>query len=263
MPAIIVCMKIIMDPEAPFSVFQIDRENRKPVPPPGMPPVFSPFDENALEAALQIKGVDPGCRITVLSVGRNLPKAILQKALALGADEAIAVEGPEFENLDPFTTARVMANAIKKIGTYDLIFTGRQSADWDAGIVWAGIAEFLDIPAITLARKVELLEGKAAVERCVSDGIELLESQLPALVTFTSEGGELRNVSLSALMKVKRMEIPRWSASDVGFQKADIIELRDFYEPDLGRIKCSMVPGENPQEKGRNLARLLKEEVSF
>ena len=95
MPHIIVCMKIVVDPEMPFSVFKVDRENLKPIPPAGMPPVFSTFDENALEAALRIKDSQE-CKVTVLSMGNLLPKAVLQKALALGADEVIGVEGPEF-----------------------------------------------------------------------------------------------------------------------------------------------------------------------
>ena len=257
---IIVCMKIIIDPEAPFSIFKIDRESQRPVPPPGMHPVFSPFDENSLEAALRLKDHNRDFKVTVLSMGKRLPKAILQKALAAGADEVIALEDPEFEDLDPFTSARVMAEAIKKIGEYDLVFTGRQAADWDAGLVWAGIAELLDMPSVTIARRVDIREGKALVERCVSDGIESLESELPALVTFTSEGGELRNISLPALMKVKKQEIPKWSASDLGFERTGIMEMRDLFEPDLGSIECSMVPGESPEERGRNLARRLMEE---
>ena len=72
-------MKIVIDPEMPFSIFKIDKENNKPVPPSGMPPVFGPFDENALEAALKIKDQQKDCKITVLSMGKTLPKAVLQK----------------------------------------------------------------------------------------------------------------------------------------------------------------------------------------
>lgn len=256
---IIVCMKIIIDPEMPFSVFKIDRETLRPIPPQGMPPVFSPFDENALEAALKMKDLQD-CRITVLCMGKSLPKAILQKALALDADEVIALEDPEFENLDPFNTAHALSLTIKKIGKYDLIFTGRQAADWDAGLVWAGIAELLNIPSITIARMVKSHDGKVIVERCVTDGIEILEADTPALVTFTNEGNDLRNVSLAALMKVKKMEIQKWSASDVGFEKSRVMDMTDLYRPDLGDIDCYMVPGESPLDKGRNLAKWFTEE---
>ncbi|MGD0917499.1 MAG: electron transfer flavoprotein subunit beta/FixA family protein [Thermodesulfobacteriota bacterium] len=256
---IIVCMKIIIDPEAPFSDFKIDRENQKPIPPSGTPPVFSPFDENALESALKIKD-QRECKVTILSLGRTLPRVILQKALAVGADEAIAIEGPEFENLDPFSTAQILANAIKKIGEYDLIFTGRQGADWDAGLVWAGIAELLGLPSITIARRAEIHDRKLIVERCVSDGLEVLESELPVVVTFTSEAGELRSVALPALIKAKRQKIPKWSASEMGFQKVNVVEIRDLYEPDLGNIDHYLVPGKSPEEKGHNLAKRLVEE---
>ncbi|MBN1227864.1 MAG: electron transfer flavoprotein subunit beta/FixA family protein, partial [Deltaproteobacteria bacterium] len=175
MVKIIVCIKIIIDPEMPFSIFKVDRENRIPIPPSGTPPVMSPFDENSLEAALKIKDVQD-CRVTVLSLGKTIPKALSQKILALGVDEAIALEDPEFEHLDPFNTAQAITGTIKKVGDYDLVFTGRQGADWDAGLVWAGIAEFLDIPSITIARKVAVLDGKIVVERCASDGIETLEA---------------------------------------------------------------------------------------
>jgi electron transfer flavoprotein beta subunit len=259
MSSIIVCMKIIIDPEMPFSIFKVDRENKRPIPPSGVPPVYSPFDENALEAALKLK--DQGdCKVTVLSMGKTLPKGVLQKVLAIGADKVVALEDPAFDNLDPFNSAQVLASAITKIGEYDCIFMGRQAADWDAGLVWAGIAELLDIPSITIVRKAEIRDGKLIVERFVSDGIEVLESSMPALVTFTSEAGELRNVSLSALMKAKKQEIPKWSASDVGFNKSSIMGIGDLYEPDLGLVDCYLVPGDSIREKGRQLAKKLIKE---
>lgn len=258
MVKIIVCMKIIIDPEIPVSLFKIDRESQKPEPPLGMPPVFSPFDENALESALKIKDQQK-CNITILSMGKNLPKAVLQKALALGADEVIALDDPEFEGLDSFNTACALSNAIKRTGNYDLIFTGRQSADWDAGIVWAGISEILGLPSITTARRISFSNDKVIVEKCVCDGIEIFESEMPLLVTFTNDRNELRHVSLSELMKARRQEIKKWSASDIEFKKEIIMEICDLYEPDMRTIDCHFILGESLREKGKNLARKLIE----
>ena len=126
--------------------------------------------------------------------------------------------------------------------------------------MWAGIAELLNIPSITIARMVKSHDGKVIVERCVTDGIEILEADTPALVTFTNEGNDLRNVSLAALMKVKKMEIQKWSASDVGFEKSRVMDMTDLYRPDLGDIDCYMVPGESPLDKGRNLGKWFTEE---
>lgn len=259
MYSIIVCVKIIPDPEMPFSIFKVDRKNKKPVPPSGTPPVINPFDENALEAALKIKDRHES-KVTVLSVGKAISRSILQKALAMGADEVIAIEGPEFESLDSFSTADALAGAIKKIGRYDLVFAGRQAGDWDGGIVWAGIAELLDLPSVTIAFSAEISGRNVTVERCVSDGIEIVETELPALITFSSEVGVSRHVSFQALMKAKKQKIITWSASDLEFRKSKVMEMRDLYEPDLGLIECLLVSGDTPEERGRNLAKKLASE---
>ena len=217
---------------------------------------MSPFDENALESALKIKD-GRECKITVLSAGKALPKAVLQKAFAAGADEVVAVEDIQFEHLDSFATARVLAKAIEKVGGYDLIFTGRQGADWDAGVVWAGIAEHLDLPCVTLARSVEVRGGTIIIERCAPDSIEVVESPLPALITFSSEAGELRGITLPSLIKAKKREITKWSGSDVGFEQASTMELKDLFIPENEVVDGYLVPGESPREKGRNLARRL------
>jgi electron transfer flavoprotein beta subunit len=256
---IIVCMKIVIDPEAPYHTFALDKEDMRAVPPTGLPPVFSPFDENALECALRIKD-ERECRVTVLSVGKSVPRSLLQTALAAGADRAIAVEDPRFDNLDPFSTAAVLAGSIRRAGGFDLVFTGRQAADWDAGLVWAGIAEHLDLPCVTVAQKVELRGRGVIVERCVLDGIEIVESGLPVLVTVSNEAGDLRNISLAALMKAKQQEILRWTALDVGFQQAEVMDLIDLSLPVLEIADRYMVQGEDSREKGRNLARKLAED---
>ncbi len=259
---IILCLKLVIDPEVPLSLFKVDREARKPIPPQGVPLVISPFDENALEAALRIKD-QQDCTITILSMGDSLPRALLLKTLAVGADQVITLEGAEFRNLNPFDTALTLAKAIQKIGSYDLVFTGRQAADWDAGLVWAGIAEFLHLPSITMARKAEVTDGKVMAERVAADGIEILEADMPALITFSNEAGELRNVSLSALMKVKKQEIPKWSASDIDIASQPLMDLRDLYLPDLGGVDCHFIEGESPEEKGRRLAQELLDKAGL
>lgn len=256
MVGIIVCMKVVIDPELPLSEFEVDRALLRPIPPRGTPPLMNPFDENALEAALKIKDAQE-CKITILSLGSLLPKPVLQKTLATGADEIIAIEDLEFENLDHINTAYALAAAIRKIGGYDVIFAGRQASDWDAGTVWAGIAELLNIPSVTIGRKAEVSDGKITIERNGVAGIEMVECPLPALVTFTGEVGDLRYPTLPALQKAKKKEIARWSASTIGFSKTHVMEVRDLYIPDFGTANCQFLPGSDPEEKGRGLARRL------
>jgi electron transfer flavoprotein beta subunit len=256
---IIVCMKVVIDPEVPYRTFSISEEGKKVVPPVGLPPVFSPFDENALECALRIKDQNE-CRVTVLSLARAVPKSLLQTALAAGADRAVAIEDPRFEDLDAFSTAAALAGAIRKVGDVDMVFTGRQAADWDAGLVWAGIAEHLDLPCVTVAQKVELRDGSVVVERCVSDGVEVVESALPVLVTVSNEAGELRNVAVAALMKAKRQEITKWSADDISFEPSSLMDLTGLHLPPLEVADRHLVEGADAEEKGRGLARRLAEE---
>ncbi|MBN1322181.1 MAG: electron transfer flavoprotein subunit beta/FixA family protein [Thermoleophilia bacterium] len=261
---IVVCMKVIIDPEVPHHTFAIDKQAKRALPPVGLPPVFSPFDENALECALRIKD-ERECRVTVLSVGKTVPKSLMQTVMAAGADRAIAVEDPQLEDLDPFTTAVVLAASVRKAGDFDLVLTGRQAADWDAGLVWAGLAEHLDVACVTVAQRVELRHGEVIVERCVSDGVEVVESRLPALVTVSNEAGDLRNVALAALMEAKKREILRWSAADVGFEepnglKKSVMDLADLFLPVLEIVDRQMIEGRDASEKGRRLARRLAED---
>ncbi|GAI54282.1 unnamed protein product, partial [marine sediment metagenome] len=108
----------------------------------------------------------------------------------MGADELILLDDEAFAGGDSWSTAYALAMAIKKIGEYDLIFCGRQAADWDAGQVGSGIAEILGLPSVTLAKKIDITDGKARVERVTADGYEVIEVPLPALITVSNELGE-------------------------------------------------------------------------
>jgi electron transfer flavoprotein beta subunit len=255
---IIVCVKIVIDPEMPFSVFKVDPDLKKPVVPDGTAAVLSSFDESALEAALRIKD-DQGCKLTVLSLGPDLPKALLQKLYALGADDVVGIEDSEFDNLDPFSTAGALTKAIEKIGAFDLVFMGRQSADWESGLVWAGVAEALNLPSVSLVREATPTEGQVTAVRCVSDGIEVVEADLPALLTFTSEVGEIRFTSLKDMMKAKKKKIVKWSAADIGFATQERMSLEDLFVPDMPVVDCQIIEGESDEDKGRRLASTLSE----
>jgi len=125
---IIVCVKQVLDPELPPSLFRINTETNKVIPPRGRTPVLSTFDENALEAALKIKDAQEA-NITVISMGSGLDEMILRETLAVGGDELIFLEDDSFQDADSYSTACVLAAAIQKVGAYDLILCGRQAAD--------------------------------------------------------------------------------------------------------------------------------------
>ena len=259
----IVCCKQVLDPEAPPASFKIDPASNKVIPPSGVPPVISPFDEQAIEAALRIKDKQGG-KITVLSLGNNLARDVVKKPLSMGADELILLEDEAFEDSDSWSTAQALAAAIKKVGEFDLIFCGRQAADTDAGQVGSGIAEILGIPSVTVAKKVEPSDGKATVERVISDGYQVVEVTLPALITVTNELGEARYATLKGIMAAAKKQPTVWKPSDLGIEPSQVgatgrqSKLLKLFQP-VREGKCEIIEADTPEEAGANLAAKLRE----
>lgn len=257
MTNIIVCMKQVLDPEAPASTYQVDAEAKR-VLQQGVPPVLNPFDENALEAALRIKDTQKS-RITVLTLGRGLSKTLAVKSMAVGANHVILLDDNVFDDLDNYDTASILTAAITKIGNFDLILTGRQAADTNAGVVGSGIAEILGIPSVTLASKIELNNDKAMVERVIPDGREMVEIKLPVLVTVSNELGELRAVTIKGLMAAKKKTITTWNARKLSIQSSQMnrMKLVNVSIPH-NEVSCELIEGENVEELAGNLALRLR-----
>lgn len=257
----IVCCKQVPDPEAPPSAFKV--VNNTMTLPPEIKPVIGQYEEFALEAALRIKDAIGG-KITALALGNNFVRDVIKKTLAVGADELILLEDPAFEGGDSWATANALAMAIKKIGKYDLIFCGRQSSDWDAGQVGLGIAEILGIPAVTLARKVEVVDGKAKVEQVIPDGYRVVEVILPALITVTSELGALRYAALKGIMAAAKKQPIIWKPADIGLDPSQVgargrrSKLDKLFQP-VKEAKCEIIQGETAAEAGANLAVRLRQ----
>jgi len=260
---IIVCVKQVIDPEAPPSSFKIDSSINKVVSPPGVSPVISTFDEYAVEAALRIKEKIGG-KVTALSLGFNLLRDVVKKPLAMGADELILLEDPAFVDGDSWSTAYALAMAIKKIGQFDLILCGRQAADWDSGQVGSGIAELLGLPSVTLARKVEIIDSKVRVDRVIPDGYEVIEVPLPALVTLSNEHPAPRYPNIKGIMAAKKKEPVIWKPADIGVEPSQIgangrqAKLLKLFQP-VRDTKCEVMKGDTPEEAAANLATKLRE----
>jgi electron transfer flavoprotein beta subunit len=258
---IIVCVKQVIDPEAPPSSFKIDAAaNRAEM--RGVSPVIDPYGEYAVEAALKIKEAGGG-KITVMSLGTSLLREVVKKPLAMGADELILLEDETFTGTDSFTTATALTAAIKKVGEYDIILCGREASDTNAGQTGAGIAELLGVPCVTLARKIDAAEGKLKIERVTTTGYEVVEAPAPAVVTVSNEIGEPRYPTIKGIMAAKKKEPIVWKPSDIGI---DIIQagaagrrvrLSRLFQP-VYEGQCELVEGENPEEMGTNLALKLR-----
>jgi len=252
----IVCVKQVFDPETPAASFKIDPDAKRAVLPKDRPMVISPFDANAVEAALKVKEAHGG-KVTVLSLGGASAKEVIKHSLAMGGDEGVQLTDEAYDDADSFATASVLAEAIKKIGEYDIIFCGRQEADWDAGQVGSGIAEILGIPSITAIKGIDIKDGKAVVERVIPDGYEVLEASLPLLVTVSNEIGEPRYATLKGIMAAAKKQVTNWSSADVPAVAARNKMLKLFVP--VHEAKCEFIEAETPEEAGAALAAKLRE----
>lgn len=261
---LIVCCKQILDPEVPIVDIRYNSDDHKIKVLPEIKPVISPFDEHALEAALRIKEKNGG-RITVLTLGNNLSHSVVKKTLALGADELVLLEDECFEDSDSWSTAHALSLAVNKVGEFDLILCGRQAADWDSGQVGLGMAEIIGIPSVSMAKTINIVDGKALVERVLTDGFEMVEVQLPALITVSNELGAVRHASVKGMMLASKIKPITWKPYDLGAGQSEIgiaggmTKVLDIFQP-VREGECEIIETETPEEAGIKLAEKLREE---
>lgn len=181
----------------------------------GVPSIVNPFDKYAVEAALQLKE-QYGGRVTVLSMGPPQAKEALKECLAMGADEAILVSDRAFGGADTLATSYTLATAIRRIGKYDLVLTGKQAIDGDTAQVGPEMAEHLLISQVTYVANIEVAGDTAKVEREQEEGIEIIEVKLPAMLSIIkSSNYEPRLANIKGTMKANRTAIPTWTAADL------------------------------------------------
>jgi electron transfer flavoprotein beta subunit len=258
---IIVCVKQVLDPEIPPAKFKIDPEAKQVIPPAGVPPVISVYDERALEAACRLKDKNGG-KITVISMGSEKASDVVKHAISMGADEGFVLNDGAFENLDSFGTAYVLTKAIQKIGGYDLVLCGRQAADWGAGQVGSILAEILGIPVVTLACDIQAMDKNLRIKRIVNDGFEVLEAPIPSLVTISSEIGLPRLPAGLRLMMARKKQIPVWKAQDIGAEPSQLDKDKAHtvvtgLSVPTRKTECEIITGTTHGEAAANLASKL------
>lgn len=195
-----------------------------------LPAIFNPEDLNALEQALRLKDANPGSTITVLTMG--LPKAaeVIREAMYRGADGGIVLTDRALGGADTLATSYSLAQAVKKLGKYDIILGGRQAIDGDTAQVGPQIAEKLGIPQVTYAEEiVDLADGKVTVKRRLEHGIETVVAPLPCVVTVNGSAAECRPRNAKRLMKYKYAVSPSEMATLTDEQKA-FVEARPYLQ---------------------------------
>ena len=244
---ILVCIKQVPDTETRIKI----GDDKKSIDPAEVNWILNPYDEYAVEEALQIKERLGDTTVTVISVGSEQTVSAIRSALAMGADEAVLVKTDQV--LDSLATAKALAAAIKEM-PYDLILSGKQGVDDDNLQVGPMVAELLNIPCVTFISELKLEDGKATVKREVEGGMETIEAALPAL--FTAEKGlnEPRYPALRGIMMAKRKTIQE-KQMDIDSPKIQIVNIEYPSTREGGKIVGEGV------DAVPELVRLLREEA--
>jgi electron transfer flavoprotein beta subunit len=226
------------------------------------PLVINPWDEYAVEAALQQKEAHDG-EVIAISMGGESAKEALKHALAMGCDSAILISDEALTGVDTAGTAQVLASAIQKVGEVDLAFFGRQAIDGDAGITPAQTARVLGWPMLGLSAKIDVDGGSAKVERSIEEGRQTVSASLPAVFSVVKDFGEPRYPSFMGIRKASRAEIPVWSLADLGLGvPAAVVSWPEIMNPPSREVSCEIIQGSSPEEIAEKLAdKIIAEKV--
>jgi electron transfer flavoprotein beta subunit len=253
---IVVCVKQVPDTAA-----QVMVENGQ-VSWGDAPLVINPWDEYAVEAALQ-QANTLGGSVTVISMGKENETEALKHALAMGCSEAVLVSDPALAEADNVGAARALAAAIQK-AEVNLVFFGKQAIDSDTGILPSQVARVLGWPAVTLVAAVnEVSTERIKVERATEEGRQVVESKLPAVVSIVKDYGEPRYPSFMGIRKAARAEIPIWGLGELGIDaQAAVVAWSALTNPPKGGIKTEIIEGASAEEIAEKLAdKIMAEKV--
>lgn len=182
----------------------------------GIKNIINPFDTYALEEGVRLKE-KLGGKVTAISMGPPQAIDMLKEAISLGADDAVLLSDMAFAGADTWATAFTLAAAVKKIGQIDLVICGRQSTDGDTAQVGPEMAEMLNMPFVAYIGQIEeIANGQIRIKRMIDEGNEIIQSQMPLVITVTKEINIPRLPSLRGIMKSKSLKIPTWTIKDLG-----------------------------------------------
>lgn len=217
------------------------------------------FDEFAVEEALRIKEKRKESVVTVVSYGSSKVSEALKTAIAMGADRAFLIDGSVSPDEDPLFRAEVLSAFAKKEG-FDLILTGRQAIDDENAAIGPMAAELLAIPHVSAVTKLDVLDGKILAEHDSEGGKETVEVTLPALVTTQKGLNEPRVPLITGVMRAMKTTVPVIDPGTLDVPHEGRVRILSYEAPPK-RPPVKIVEGETPEEKVKNLIRLLKEEA--
>ncbi len=244
----------------------------------GVASILNPFCEYALDLALELRRRHGGLETEILALTMGPPqaRAALTRCLEMGADKGVLLTDRRFAGADTWATALTVAGVVRKLGDdFDLILVGKHAIDGDTAQTGPEIAECLGVAQITYAVALELIESRKAgkkkpprrrlrVRRETERGYEVLEMQLPGLVSV-SKGAAVRKVcSLEEILAARSKEIATMTAEDVGLEESDLglagslTQVVEVFPP-AARTEGLLIDGGDPEEAARRLVMFLQE----
>ncbi len=213
---IVVCVKHVPDAQGDRGFTSDETTDRDAV-----DGILSELDEYAVEEALKIKEAGEG-EVTVVTMGPAKAADAIKKSLQMGADKGVHVLDDALAGSDAPATSLVLAEAIKKIGSADLVLTGMASTDGTMSVVAAMLAERLGMPQVTFASELTLSGGTASIRRDGDVATEIVEAKLPAVVSVTDQINEPRYPSFKGIMAAKKKPVETWSLADLGIDAGQV-----------------------------------------
>ena len=255
---VFVCIKQVPDTETRIKL----SSDKQSIDPTGIKWIINPYDEFAIEEAIRFKEAGSDIRITAVTIG---PKARVNNALltamAMGADDALLINTSE--NLDANTSAKTLAEAIKKEGDASLIYCGKLAIDGNTAAVSQMLAEFLDIPHASVVSKIEYQSGHILAEREVEGGTrETFKLTLPALIAANKGLNKPRFPSLPGIMKAKKKPVVEVSLEELGIETTGVkVKFANYSLPEE-KPPCKIIDGE-PAAQVDELIQLLQNEAKI
>lgn len=184
------------------------------------PAILNPYDGHAVQAAVKIKELTGGT-ISVLSMGPPQATAVIKKSIEIGADRGYLISDRAFAGADTLATSYALSKALERINKeipVDMVICGKHAIDGDTGQVGPGIARRMDIPPITNVIEVTEInrsEKTVLIKRKLTNGHELIQAELPCLLTVEKEINEIDYSPLTNMIKAARYEPVIWAVSDL------------------------------------------------
>ena len=214
---VIVCVKQIPDPAQPGELDPSDNTLKR-----AGKLILDESDSYGVEMALQLVGTAGGGEVSLVSMAPDGETAGLRTALAMGAAKAVLVSDPALAGSDALTTAKVLAEASKRLGEVDLIIAGTESSDGYTGTVPEQMAELLGLPSVTFAKHIEVAGDALKVQRQTEAGYDEVTSSLPAVVSVTAGVVEPRYPSFKGIMAAKSKPVDQLGVEDLGLSPESV-----------------------------------------